>query len=75
MLNVLNVEDDDEGYDGDGGGPEAEVPDPDACEVLDLEGGLDGSRGDESCENSLVSASGQSRFEILRFEVVRTNLA
>jgi hypothetical protein len=46
MFNVLDVEDNEEGNDRNGGGPEAEIPGPDACEVFDLEGSLNGGRGD-----------------------------
>jgi hypothetical protein len=62
MFNVLDVEDNEEGNDRNGGGPEAEIPGPDACEVFDLEGSLNGGRGDESSENSLISALSQSHF-------------
>ena len=56
VLNVLDVEDDEERNDGDGGGPKAEVPGPDAGKVLDLECGLNGSRGDEGSEGTLFGA-------------------
>lgn len=61
MFNVLDVEDEEERYERNGGGPEAEIPGPDACEVFDLKGSLNGGRGDERSENSLMSAISQSQ--------------
>lgn len=55
MLDILDVEDDEEGDDVDGSGPKAEIPSPDACKVLDLESSLYGSRGDEGSKGNLSS--------------------
>lgn len=75
MFDVLDKEDDEEGNDRNGGRPEAEVPGPDTCEVFNLEGSLNGSRGDESSENNLSSAFSQSQCRSWNFKVARTNLA
>jgi hypothetical protein len=56
VFDVLDIEDDDERNYVDGGGPKAEIPSPDACEILDLEGCLYSSCSDESSKCSLFSA-------------------
>ena len=58
MLGVLDREDDTERDDCENGGPEPEVSSPDACEVLNLEGGLY-CGGDDECSNGYLIARSQ----------------
>jgi hypothetical protein len=59
VFEVLDVEDDAEGNDGEDGGPEAEVAGPYIFVVLDLKGGLDGGGGDEGSKRCLLGANCQ----------------
>lgn len=59
MLDILDVENNEERDDSDSGRPEAKIPSPDTSEVLDLKGGLYGSRGNKGSEGNLSSAYGQ----------------
>ena len=75
MFDVLDVENDEEGDNGDDCSPEAKISGPNAGEILNLKGSLYGSRYDEGSESRLFDVNGQPEFMSGYQSIFFTNFA